>query len=54
MSNDNIQCGCGAKINSANIELLSKFDVVHGNADHQKLIMTLKLAKVEAMNVQPR
>ena len=54
MSNDliyeaftHIQCGCGAKINSKNVELLEKFDKMHGSMEHTSMVMELKLKKAD-------
>ena len=47
MSQTNIQCGCGAKINTDNTDLITAFDLTHGSKDHQDKILEIKLLKVK-------
>ena len=47
MTQTNIQCGCGAKINTNEIDLIDKFDKLHGTVEHQNKVLEIKLAKVK-------
>jgi hypothetical protein len=47
MTQTNIHCGCGAKINTNEIDLIDKFDKVHGSLEHQNKVLDIKLAKVK-------
>jgi hypothetical protein len=47
MSQTHIQCGCGAKLNTHDIELIAAFDITHGNKEHQDKILEIKLLKAK-------
>lgn len=47
MSHTHIQCGCGAKINTDDIELITAFDTTHGDKEHQDKVLEIKLLKAK-------
>jgi hypothetical protein len=47
MSQTNIQCGCGAKINTDSTDLIKAFDLMHSSKDHQDKLLEIKLLKVK-------
>lgn len=47
-SQTHIQCGCGAKLNTDNIQLIILFDKNHGSIEHQNKVLEIKLLKAQS------
>lgn len=46
-NNTQINCGCGATINSSVSELINSFDNLHGNPQHQLLLLQIKKDEID-------
>ena len=41
-TNTQIHCGCGATLNTAIPHIIESFDALHGNAEHQNLVLQIR------------
>jgi hypothetical protein len=41
-TNTQIHCGCGATLNTSIPHIIESFDALHGNAEHQNLVLQIR------------
>ena len=46
-TNTHIICGCGATLDTAIPHIIANFDALHGNTEHQNLVLQIRKDRTE-------